>query len=153
MCINAARETYCGYGRGHLDNAGGHVHNEVADYEPPRSIRPDSIGLSGRFLATREYVEAAMEGSALLLSFRGTEVNLVMEATREKALIGLAFEGSPRGADIVGADVDNGGKVTVDEPRMYNLLKADRPLEGHLSITSTDFGFRAYTFTFSGCID
>ncbi len=153
MCVHPTPETYCGYGRGRLENSGGHLRNREAPYEAPREMRTDSIALSGEFTAQREYVEAAEGGAALLLSFRGTEVNLVMEAGGDRAEALLGFEGSPPRTEISGSDVDEQSLVTVEEPRMYNLLKADRPLEGRLSVTSVTGSFRAYAFTFSGCLD
>lgn len=35
---------------------------------------------------------------------------------------------------------------------MDNLLKSDHALEGLLEVQSSGEGFRAYAFTFSGCL-
>jgi thiol-disulfide isomerase/thioredoxin len=153
QCFSATHETYCGYVRGNLENKHGHRRDEEAEYEAPGSLRQDSIALKGRFLARGQYVQTAAPGSSLLLKFRATEVNLVMAtADGSKARAEVLLDGNGPGDEEMGTDLDDDGTVTVSEPRMYNLIKADREIDAMLEVTSIDGACRAYAFTFSGCL-
>ncbi len=151
-CVRATPETYCGYVRGRITNGGGYVRGVRSTYERPRAMKPDTLALSGRFLAEPQYVESAEAGASLLLDFKGTEVNLVMRSASGASTVEVQLAGKPPG-DARGADVEPTGMLTVREPRMYNLLKADRALAGLLSVTSIEGSFQAYAFTFSGCLE
>lgn len=151
-CFHATPELYCGYTRGILGNPGGFIYEREADYEPPRDIRDDSIALDGKFMATREYVESREDGASLLLSFKASEVNLVLDASNGRATARMMLGGEVPGDTILGEDANGGGHVVVTEPRMYNLLKSDRPLSGVLSFQAMEGSYKAFAFTFSGCI-
>jgi len=152
-CFRATPELYCGYTRGILRNPGGFIYEREAGYEAPRHIRDDTIALDGKFMATREYVESRGDGATLLLSFKASEVNLVLDAAMDRAEAQVLLEGKVPDDTILGADTNGGGHVVVTEPRMYNLLKSDRALSGVLSFKSTVGSYKAFAFTFSGCID
>jgi len=152
-CFRATPETYCGYTRGILNNPGGYIYEREADYDPPRNIRDDSIALDGRFLARREYVESAEPGATLLLSFKATEVNLVLRGMDGGASARVLLDGQVPDQSVLGSDLDGKAQVDITEPRMYNLLKSDRQLSGVLSFQALDGEYQAYAFTFSGCIE
>lgn len=151
-CVSATPEIYCGYGRGILGNPGGYIYEREADYAAPRSMRQDSIALDGRFLAARERIESREPGASLLLSFTATEVNLVMDPARDGTVVRVTLDGITPDPTMPGDDTDPGGHVHVDEPRMYNLLRAARPVSGVLSIQALEGDFRAYAFTFSATL-
>ena len=150
-CVKPTPETYCGFLRGHLANNGGYARGAAATYERPVGLKDDSIALDGKFLAAPEYVESAEPGATLLLSFTATEVNLVLRAAADVAVISVSLDGEAVDAPIRGDDMDEGGTVTVGEPRMYNLLRSGSPLRATLAVTAAEGSFQAYAFTFSGC--
>jgi thiol-disulfide isomerase/thioredoxin len=152
-CFRATPETYCGYTRGILTNPGGYVYEREADYDPPRNIREDSIALDGRFLARREYIESAEPGATLLLSFKATEVNLVLRAMDGGASARVLLDGQVPDKSMLGSDVSPDAEVDISEPRMYNMLKADHPVDGVLAFQALDGAYQAYAFTFSGCLE
>lgn len=151
-CVKATPELYCGYTRGRLANSSGFVYEADADYMAPKKIPVDTIALEGRFKATREYVQSSEPGSTVLLAFSATEVNMVLDAPADEARIRVLLGDEVAPSDIAGADVGHAGQVAVTEPRMYNLLKADHPVEGVLAAQALEGTLRAYAFTFSGCL-
>jgi thiol-disulfide isomerase/thioredoxin len=77
----------------------------------------------------------------LLLNFKASEVNLVMEARTERpAKLRLELNG-----EFI-------KELEVLEPRMYNLVQSDEFLNGRLKIFVKDAGLRAYAFTFGSCL-
>ena len=54
--------------------------------------------------------------------------------------------GGPAGAAGNGAAI-----VTIEQPRMYNLVANDTVQQGALELTALDPGMAAYAFTFTSC--
>ncbi len=161
VCFVPTPETYCGYLRGRLANAGGYQQDRVAEYRAPEGIPDDSIALDGKFLARPEYVESAGPEAALLLRFRATEVNVVLRPSSAKAsdgepvgasaIVEVTLEGKPLPAEIRGREVSGSGEANVKNPALYNLLKSKMPVEGTLAVRAKRGNSQAYAFTFSGC--
>jgi len=152
-CVRPTPELYCGFTRGLLGNPGGYVYEKEADYVAPTRLRDDSIALEGKFMATREYVESREAGSTVLLSFKATEVNMVLRSQGGEAQLRVLLDGRLPEQSIAGTDMDRNGEVRLDEPRMYNLLKADRPLNGVVAVQAREGTYQAFAFTFSGCAE
>ena len=162
VCFPPTPETYCGYKRGKIANTGGYKEGEEFNYSAPDNIRDGTVALGGKFIAEAEYVESAEAGAILLLRFHATEVNLVLAPTEQEAVVEVEFSGESKAPpnDIFGGDVEK-GKIKVDKPAMYNLLKSSNLMDGVVSIKVSQgnpaqpradrAGFRAYAFTFSGC--
>ncbi len=141
VCFLPTPELYCGYDRGFLSNEGiGYYDNEIYDYAAPPKIKEDGIALSGKFLARKEYAESQEAGAEVLLNFRATEVNLVLE--------------SPNGKSEVEIYLDNKKikELSIEKSTLFNLLKSNDLTEGILSVRAKKGNFRAYAFTFSGCL-
>ena len=154
FCFEPTPETYCGYLRGDIANFGGYRLDIPFSYEEPEELPLDSLALSGEFLAKAEYVESEKAGSKIILHFHATEVNLVLapvENGAAKIKIKLNNRNLPK--EIWGQDVKN-GEVKIDSPKMYGLVKSkEGGLEGVLEISAKENNFRAYAFTFSGCVE
>ncbi|MEA3492873.1 MAG: redoxin domain-containing protein [Candidatus Margulisiibacteriota bacterium] len=138
MCFPFTPEIYCGYQRGFLSNKGGFLYNKVKNYTPPKQIPQDSLALKGTFLAMRDYVQTDKTGAELMLRFRATEVNVVLNP-----LVGNTV-----------VDVLHSGKflkeLSVEKGTMYNLIKSNKAEDGIISIRLKTGAIRAYAFTFSG---
>jgi hypothetical protein len=60
----------------------------------------------------------------------------------------VKIDGAPPGADH-GVDVDAEGAGSVQDPRLYQLIRQTRPVEDRtFEIEFLDPGVRAYVFTF-----
>lgn len=150
VCFIPTPELYCGYKRGILSNNEGYVFDREADYKRPEEIKIDSIALSGKFLAKSEFVETKSKDSEILLNFMATEVNLVLSDNGSKVQVFLNKK--PIDNNMAGKDVDRLGQLTIKESRMYNLLKSSTLMEGILTVKPVSGSFKAYAFTFSGCV-
>jgi thiol-disulfide isomerase/thioredoxin len=153
VCFQPTPQLHCGYRKGALGNAGGFVPDREADYVPPPRLEEDSIALSGRFISTPEYVETAGAGASIHVSFHATVVNLVALPSSGEAVASVAFNGEAPGEDLKGRSLSDAGELTIDRPLMYNLVEADDIVEGVLAVEVKRGSFRAYAFTFSGCVD
>lgn len=152
VCFIPTPETYCGYLQGVIENPGGYQQDSVFDYQKPEQLPDNSIALSGKFLARSEYVESASGEATLYLHFKATEVNLVLAPVDKEAIVEIILDGKPLPDDIKGQNILN-NKITITESKMYNLLKTEDFLVGIIGIKSVTGNFRAYAFTFSGCVD
>ncbi len=158
-CFVTTPEIYCGYGRGQLANKAGYTRDILARYVRPGKMEDDVIALSGQWLAAKEYVESQEAGAVLWLSFRATEVNLVLKPGDRAATVKVKVDGEALPDRIRGLDVDKEDTITVTEPRMYNLLRSDDLIsqpnldESLLSLEAIEGTVQAFAFTFSGCKD
>ncbi len=154
ICQTPTPETYCGYSRGDTNNPGGLRPMEVIDYKDSGDYTNPGIYLEGRWRADRQYLEhvGANPSDYLVLPFSAVSANLVVtRRSAEPVTLTVEFNGSSltdadRGNDVVGSN------VTVDEPRMYNLFRADEFTSGILRLRNLPDGLRLYAFSFGGCI-
>jgi len=153
LCFRPTPKLYCGYAKGSLGNPGGYVPDREADYSLPTKVGDDSIALQGRFLAGSEFLEVADRGAAIYVSFHATEVDLVLMAPQDQAVVEIYLDDEAITGELRGNDVADNGEMRVDRPRMYNLLSSDEPVIGTLGVKLREGTCRAYVFTFSGCPD
>ena len=93
-------------------------------------------------------LEAA--GGSITYRFEARDLNLVLTPPASGAAVRFAvrLDGQPPGA-AHGGDVDERGAGTVDEPRLYQLVRQpDAAVDRTFEITFLDPGVRAYVFTF-----
>ena len=132
-------ETYIGYGRG---------------ARPRRLARATGAQPLGalRRLVGRGGVRRARAPPAARsrIRFQARDLNLVLAPPTSGAPVRFTvrLDGQPPGDDH-GLDVNELGEGTVDEPRMYQLVRQRRgAAERTFEITFLDPGVRAYVFTF-----
>jgi thiol-disulfide isomerase/thioredoxin len=131
-------ETYVGYGRG------------VGRVDSPAELALNHWAVSGDWAVEEESAVLTTAGGSITFRFHARDLNLVIAppASRAPVRFTVLLDGQPPG-DAHGLDVDESGEGTVDEPRMYQLVRqrgggAERTFE----ITFRDSGVRAYVFTF-----
>jgi thiol-disulfide isomerase/thioredoxin len=127
-------ETYLGHERGERRVAG----------------RPglDQWALDGRWSVGAEAAVLEEPGGSIAYRFRARDVNLVMGPSAGPVGFSVRLDGDAPG-DAHGVDTDEAGEGTLDEPRMYQLVR--QPGEGaerEFEITFRGAGARAYSFTF-----
>ncbi|HEY4279299.1 MAG TPA: hypothetical protein VGM91_13835 [Conexibacter sp.] len=120
-----------------------------------RVASPDDLALnewafSGDWRVEDESALLAHAGGSITFRFRARDVNLVLAPPPSGAASRFAIrldDHPPR--DDHGLDIDDYGAGTLDEPRMYQLIRqADGAAERTCEITFLDAGVRAYVFTF-----
>ncbi|MGH9244072.1 MAG: redoxin domain-containing protein [Acidimicrobiales bacterium] len=145
-------ETYLGSLRGRTASPEGLDLGE-REFTAPRDMPDDSFALSGRWEVAEEYVGAREARAEIVLRYRASEVNLVLEAVGGAPIeVDVELDGEPLDPAAVAADVttqpDETTAVSVNEPRLYALV-ADGPSGYHeLRLTALASGVRAYAFTF-----
>lgn len=153
VCFSATPDINCGYTKGIIANNTGYLSNKDALYKKPKIIPQNKIALSGEFFSTSEYIQPQKIGSSIFLKFIATEVSLTMEPFGREALAEVRLEGNLFPNEIRGSDVDDSGIVRINEYKTYNILKANFPASGILNISLKEGKFKAYNFTFSGCVN
>ena len=152
ICSIATAEAYCGYMRGNIANELGYGEDQEEDYKQNPESKEGEVNLNGKFFVAHEYAESREDGVTLSLKLRGTEVNLVMAPAKGETVVEILWNGKSVPKELQGKDISEGGRLTVNRSDMFNLLKSKTPIEGTVTIRAEKGNFRAYAFTFSGCM-
>jgi hypothetical protein len=152
LCYRVTPELYLGFARGQFGNPAGVAQDRAADYNDPGRHAEGVTYLRGRWTVNQESSRAEAPDAALALRYTAMDVNLVLAppaGTAGRAELVLGEDQRP-GAD---AKPENERVfVTVDRPRMYNLVANDSVLPGSLELKVLDAGITAYAFTFVSCV-
>jgi thiol-disulfide isomerase/thioredoxin len=132
-------ETYLGYAQGERQ------------VDPPASgLALNQWALTGGWSVGGEAAVLDAAPGSITYRFQARDVNLVLAPPAEGVPVRFTvrIDGRPPG-DANGVDTDESGAGTVDEPRMYQLVRQQRAeAERDFEITFQDPGIRAYVFTF-----
>jgi len=161
VCFPSSPELYCGYERGRIGNREGYHPGKVTDYKDPGSYAENHIYLNGLWKNNAESMRHArvtrnLEDHIAIL-YNGVEVNAVIRPAKGGQFMvyatvdGAQVPGSMAGEDI---QIDQGQSfLTVNEPRMYRVIK-DRAYGAHvLRLASNSDEFEIYAYTFGGCLE
>jgi hypothetical protein len=122
ICYPTTPETYLGSLRGRPGQAW--------YTEGEWTIHPEYIEHTGNSENFEDFI---------FLKFEATEVNLVASSP-ETTSIKIKLNGR------------SVNEIEVHEPKMYNLFKSEELTQGELKIFVKGRGFKAYAFTFGGCV-
>jgi thiol-disulfide isomerase/thioredoxin len=152
LCYRVSPELYLGYARGQFGNPGGVVHDRPHDYADPGHHAEGLAYLGGRWTVGQESSHAGLAGASLALRYTGKDVNLVMAPPAGGAVrVELALSAEQRPGED--AHPDNGNLlITVNRPRMYNLVANESVMAGTLTLRARESGLSAYAFTFVSCV-
>jgi thiol-disulfide isomerase/thioredoxin len=143
-------ETYVGYakGRGFLP-LGGVREDAPSLYRAPAMLPLNRWSLAGVWTIAGESATLNNTPGAITYRFHARDVNLVLvPAQGRSARFRVKIDGAAPGADH-GTDVDTEGWGSVQEPRLYQLIRQTRPVTDRtFEIEFLDPGVRAYVFTF-----
>jgi thiol-disulfide isomerase/thioredoxin len=131
-------ETYVGDGRG------------VGRVDSPAYLALNHWALAGDWTVEDESALLGTAGGSVTFRFHARDLNLVLTPppSGRSVRFTVSLDGQPPGADH-GLDVNELGEGTVDEPRMYQLVRQHGPIAPRtFEITFLDPGVRAYVFTF-----
>ncbi|MGI6103548.1 MAG: redoxin domain-containing protein [Patescibacteria group bacterium] len=108
--------------------------------------------------AGTSYAETTNPGDAALdIVFTGTNVSLVAAPQSSGSVLELSWDGNPLPVELHGADIrmEQGRSVlTLDEPRLYELICSRRHLHGNtLRLTPAGGAASLHALTFGGCPD
>jgi thiol-disulfide isomerase/thioredoxin len=135
-------ENFCCPGEAALDQ--GRV------YAYPSLLRLNHWALSGDWTLEKDAAVLSEANGRIAYRFHARDLNLVMRsATRGMPVrYSVLIDGRPPGR-AHGSDVDEEGKGTVIEPRLYQLIRQTKPIaERQFEIAFVDPGVEAFAFTF-----
>jgi thiol-disulfide isomerase/thioredoxin len=128
----------------------GHARGERHSGAPADRLALNDWSLDGRWLVGEEAAVLQEPGGSIAYRFLARDLNLVLTPPDSGPAIDFTvrLDGEPP-ADDAGLDIDASGAGTLDEPRMYQLVRqrSGAP-ERTFEITFAEAGARVYVFTF-----
>jgi len=144
-------ESYLGYD--HAENfasPGGALLGKPQDYAAPERPQRNQWSLSGNWTVENGAVLLNGSNGHIQYRFHARDLHLVLAppAKDRSARFRIAIDGTVP-ASAHGTDADAEGRGTVDEPRLYQLVRQSGPIADRtFEIEFLDPGVRAYDFTF-----
>jgi thiol-disulfide isomerase/thioredoxin len=147
----ATPETYTGYANGErFASPGGTIKDRPRSYTAPDRLQLNNWALAGDWTMNREFSVVNKAKGKVTFRFEARDVHLVMSpATRGSSVrFRVTIDGQPPGPSH-GVDVDAEGFGTLDQPRMYQLIRQIPPIaERQIEIEFPDAGAQIFSFTF-----
>ena len=144
-------ENYLGYDRTeNFSSAGGAVLGKSHNYAVPTRLTLNQWALSGDWTMESGFASPDAAAGRIAYRFHARDLYLVMgSADPSKSIrFRITIDGAAPGTDH-GLDVDAEGQGSVQEPRLYQLVRQSRPITDRtFEIEFLDAGSRAYDFTF-----
>jgi thiol-disulfide isomerase/thioredoxin len=144
-------ENYVGYERTeNFASPGGVVFDMRHVYAAPARLRLNEWALSGNWTVERQATMLNTADGRIACRFHARDLHLVMgpAARGTSVRFRVLVDGQPPGA-AHGGDVDDQGKGTVTEQRLYQLIRQRGPVTEHtFEIAFLEPGVEAYAFTF-----
>jgi thiol-disulfide isomerase/thioredoxin len=144
-------ENYLGYERTeNFASPGGAVLDKRRVYAAPAQLRLNQWALSGDWTIGKQAASLNEANGRIAYRFHARDLHLVMApAVRGKSVrFRLLIDGQPPGA-ARGIDVDAQGNGTLAEPRMYQLIRQQKPItDRQFEIEFLSPGVEAFAFTF-----
>jgi len=144
-------ETYLGYARGQgFASGGGAAFDSPHAYTVPETLRLNSWALDGTWRLRRDRATLVDAGGRIAFRFHARDVHLVLAPSdaAQPVRFRLLIDGDAPG-DAHGADVAADGSGTVDESRLYQLVRRPGPIDdATFEIEFLEPGVEAFVFTF-----
>jgi thiol-disulfide isomerase/thioredoxin len=143
-------ETYLGYGQGGtLASPGGVAADQAHTYELPDPLKLNHWALSGDWTIERGGIVSNEAGGTIAFRFHARDANLVLRSrTGAPVPFQVSVDGEGPG-NAHGLDVDEQGRGTLGEPRLYQLVREPGPIgDRTLEVVFDAPGAEAYVFTF-----
>jgi thiol-disulfide isomerase/thioredoxin len=152
VCYRVTPELYLGHARGQFGNFENVVRDRPHDYRDAGPHVEGMTYLAGRWRVEQESARSEAVGAAISLRYTAKDVNLVMALPAGASVRAeITLEAGQRAGDDVKFEGDR-GFITVDSPRMYNLIANESVVSGSLTIRAEAVGLAAYAFTFISCV-
>jgi hypothetical protein len=140
-------ETYLGYERAETFASPGGAALEQRRYELPPQLGLNEWALAGEWTMQLGHARLDEADGRLAFRFHARDVNLVMGGEGPTPFR-VFIDGSEPGPSH-GVDADEHGRGTVDEPRMYQLVRTSGPVtERTFEVEFAEPGAAPYCFTF-----
>ena len=144
-------ENYVGYGRTeNFASPGGAAKDKHRVYAAPARLALNQWALVGDWTMTKGAVASSKPNGRIAYRFHARDLHLVMgpSSRGQPVRFRVLIDGKPPG-DAHGGDVDDQGRGTVTEQRLYQLVRQPLPIADRtFEIEFLDPGAEAYAFTF-----
>ena len=144
-------ETYVGYARAErFASPGGELLDKSRVYAAPARLKLNELALAGDWTMKKESAVLNKANGKIAYGFHARDLHLVMGAAARGTSVRfrVLIDGQPPSASR-GVDVDDEGHGTVDEPRMYQLIRQKGPIKDvTFEIEFLDPGVEVFSFTF-----
>ncbi len=162
VCYRPTPELHGGLDRGALGNPEGYVRGIPMMYMMPKQRPRGAFYVSGAWQAGEQYMVYQGQTEAVVrVPYEAVEVNAVLSPQvelierilhPEAVPVEVWQDDAPLSESIRGSDVTVDGRVLVDRPRMYNLVR-NAGFEPHeLTLRIKTRGLALYAFSFTGCV-
>ncbi|CRD61248.1 putative transmembrane protein [Stenotrophomonas indicatrix] len=145
-------ETYLGHARAEQFAApGGQRADAAFGYTLPSTLALNQWGLSGQWRVNDEAAQLQQAGGRIAFQFHARDLHLVLAPGEDGKPVRfrVLLDGKPLPAADAGADVAADGTGTVNEHRLYQLIRQRGTIGPHrFEIEFLDAGVQAYAFTF-----
>jgi thiol-disulfide isomerase/thioredoxin len=144
-------ETYVGYGRAErFASSGREVFDRAHVYAAPARLGANNWALAGDWTIKRDLAVANKASAKLTYRFHARDLHLVMGPAMRATPVRfrVLIDGQPPGASH-GLDIDEEGYGTLDQPRMYQLIRQPTPIsDREFEVEFLDAGAEVFSFTF-----
>ncbi|MBI2428350.1 MAG: redoxin domain-containing protein [Ignavibacteriales bacterium] len=153
MAGEVVREIYTGYHHGALGNPEGYNPELASQYIDPKIYFDGKFYAHGIWRAERSCIisEGNPGEDYLMCRTEGDEVNILLEC-ETKATVKIEIDGEPIRIVNIGNDVQKGKQgdtfITVEEPRLFSVLKRNNSESRTLKFIPQSAGVRFYMITF-----
>ncbi|MEN5287235.1 cytochrome c biogenesis protein DipZ [Stenotrophomonas lactitubi] len=145
-------ETYLGHARAEqFASPGGQRADAVFGYTLPSTLALNQWGLSGQWRVNDEAAQLQQADGRIAFQFHARDLHLVLAPGEDGTPVRfrVLLDGKPLPAADAGADVAADGTGTVNEHRLYQLIRQRGTIGPHrFEIEFLDAGVQAYAFTF-----
>lgn len=145
-------ETYLGHARAEqFASPGGQRADAAFGYTLPSTLALNQWGLSGQWRLNDEAAQLQQAGGRIAFQFHARDLHLVLAPGEDGKPVRfrVLLDGKPLPAADAGTDVAADGTGTVNEHRLYQLVRQRGTIGPHrFEIEFLDAGVQAYAFTF-----
>jgi thiol-disulfide isomerase/thioredoxin len=123
-------ETYLGHHKAeNFASHGGATVNRRHVYAVPTRLRLNQWALAGEWTVKSEAAVLNAAGGRIAFRFHARDLHLIMGPSERRGTVGfrVLIDGQPPGAGH-GSDVEDSGKGTVTEQRLYQLIRQSEPI-------------------------
>ena len=140
-------ETYFGSARNEYLGNGKQSASGVQALQLPSQLKPDTLYLSGKWDFQDEYAQSNSDDAHIVFPYKAKDVYIVASAANP-VVAHILVDGKPITAEMRGEDVSADGTITIQQERLYKLIKNTEWGEHTIEIIIDKTGLQAYTFTF-----
>lgn len=161
VCHRPTPELRGGLDRGALGNPEGYAGSVPVVYALPQERQRGAFYVSGAWQASEQCLVYRGQTEAVIqLPYEAVEVNAVLSPHvelvermlhPEPVAVEVWQDGAPLAETARGGDVTADGRILVDRPRLYNLVRNPGFERHELTLRLKSRGFALYAFSFTAC--